>query len=412
MRISSTGFARIDLLHLTRLVRHMGTYLCLLPILEADYFSLGASYDEVLTPKASVLICMDPRSASHEKLRYTREWGVPVVSADWLWISVQAGQKKPFEPYIVQSPLPAGNGILGKQQDNYSKRERPRYVEKNGGSVRPETKDANVPPSRVEEKEAYPSGGKANTANKYIEPVDGDGFRKAKHNPSRKTNPSLPPKTLSPTKEQSKSLADAADGASASRPESSHSASSEAPSTLGIALSGFLKQARAAKGRSLAESEEKNNNSSRRRRLPLKGRANSTNEQALFSRASSIDTLNDDGTGSAIESVNTDGSHALTTNAITGNRPSLLSGGRLDFADESPLYRQFEDEDDAPAMTQLGYEDPDAVAARRELLQSAGRISNDNPTEKNQGVDEMKDLENGGWRTGRRTRRATKVMDD
>ena len=49
MRICSTGFARIDLLHLSKLVKLM-----------------GASYEEYLTQRASVLICNDPQTASRD----------------------------------------------------------------------------------------------------------------------------------------------------------------------------------------------------------------------------------------------------------------------------------------------------------------------------------------------------------
>ncbi|KAJ5355385.1 uncharacterized protein N7496_012597 [Penicillium cataractarum] len=60
MRICSTGFTRIDLLHLSKSVDLIGT-----------------TYDEYLTPKASILIYNDPRKASLKKLRCIAEWRVP-----------------------------------------------------------------------------------------------------------------------------------------------------------------------------------------------------------------------------------------------------------------------------------------------------------------------------------------------
>ena len=296
---------------------------------------------------------MDTRSASYEKLRYTCAWGVPAVSADWLYTSIQTGQKKPFGPYIIRGP--GYETSQHRQSDDY-----PRHAGKNNNKKKGNEQRATSQPEQK-------------VKSRQIEPVDGDGFLK-----TRKPNPT---KHLLATKEQQVLSADDAQG-----PESSQSFGRPQSASRGLALSGFLKQVTAKE----REPDENNSssNSGRRKRLPLKGRANSATDQAhLFSRASSIDTLNDD--GSAVESVNMD-AHSRPQSL------SLLSGGRLD------LPPPFEDEDDAPAMTQLGYEDPDAVAARREFLQSAGRISNDDGTNRTS-VDGVKGLENV-WGVGRRTR--------
>lgn len=68
-------------------------------------------------------------------------------------------------------------------------------------------------------------------------------------------------------------------------------------------------------------------------------------------------------------------------------------------------------------MTQLHYEDPDALAMREKFLSHAGKLadkanvpSSNRPQES--AIGEVKDLENAGWGTGRRTRNANKVLQD
>jgi BRCA1 C Terminus (BRCT) domain. len=162
MRICSTGFARIDLLHLSKLVELM-----------------GATYDEYLTPKASVLICNDPQSASHDKIRHTTEWGIPAVSADWFWISIQSGQKKPIEPYIVRRQTTQGNSSMSKP----ASKEQSRYHTEKGrdGSSRGSTGSSH--------KERIDKPVSARNSNTRIMPIIGDGF-------SKEDDPFEPPKTI------------------------------------------------------------------------------------------------------------------------------------------------------------------------------------------------------------------------
>ncbi|KAI9851527.1 MAG: hypothetical protein M1838_003481 [Thelocarpon superellum] len=83
MTICSTAFSGVDLLHLSKVVRLM-----------------GATYDEYLSPQASVLIS-NTATPHSEKLQHALDWHVPVVSAAWLWDSVGDGVIQPFDPYIL-----------------------------------------------------------------------------------------------------------------------------------------------------------------------------------------------------------------------------------------------------------------------------------------------------------------------
>lgn len=66
-------------------------------------------------------------------------------------------------------------------------------------------------------------------------------------------------------------------------------------------------------------------------------------------------------------------------------------------------------------MTQLNYEDPDAVAMREQLLNYAGKLGKQ-PAEKGSApsavVGEIRELEDLGWGTGRRTRNAGKAGEE
>lgn len=59
-------------------------------------------------------------------------------------------------------------------------------------------------------------------------------------------------------------------------------------------------------------------------------------------------------------------------------------------------------------MTQLNYEDPDAVAMREQFLSHVGKLK---PGTKRRAEDigEIKEMEDVGWGTGRRTRNAGKA---
>jgi DNA replication regulator DPB11 len=62
-------------------------------------------------------------------------------------------------------------------------------------------------------------------------------------------------------------------------------------------------------------------------------------------------------------------------------------------------------------MTQLDYEDADAVAMREKFLRHAGKIVEKPTATQSVVIGEVRDLEEGGWGTGRRTRNANKVID-
>ncbi|TQV91907.1 subunit of DNA polymerase II [Cordyceps javanica] len=61
---------------------------------------LGATFEEQFRRDSSLLVCRSIEAIRKDKLRYAVEWGVPVVSAEWLWQCIDTGYKIPPENYI------------------------------------------------------------------------------------------------------------------------------------------------------------------------------------------------------------------------------------------------------------------------------------------------------------------------
>ncbi|KAF2743589.1 hypothetical protein M011DRAFT_451157 [Sporormia fimetaria CBS 119925] len=95
LTINSTAFSGIELLHVAKVVA-----------------LLGATYDEYLTTKTSVLVS-NATTINPTKLKYVTEKGIPTVKATWLWDCLRTGDRLPFDDYLLypghslaQKPVP------------------------------------------------------------------------------------------------------------------------------------------------------------------------------------------------------------------------------------------------------------------------------------------------------------------
>ncbi|KAL7947045.1 BRCT domain-containing protein [Trichoderma barbatum] len=61
---------------------------------------LGGKYEESFRRSTNVLVCKTLTSMRREKLKCALDWGVPVVSADWLWECISSGSMVPMEDFI------------------------------------------------------------------------------------------------------------------------------------------------------------------------------------------------------------------------------------------------------------------------------------------------------------------------
>ena len=75
---------------------------------------LGARYDEEFRQTTSVLVCKSLESMRKEKLRAALKWGVPVVTADWLWECISTGYNVPLDDFIY----PEVKGRLRKKSES------------------------------------------------------------------------------------------------------------------------------------------------------------------------------------------------------------------------------------------------------------------------------------------------------
>ncbi|KAL3474143.1 BRCT domain-containing protein [Aspergillus californicus] len=377
MKICSTGFSRIDLLHLSKLVG-----------------LVGATYHEYLTPKATVLLCNQSTSINPEKLRHTNEWGVPAVTADWLWNSIRLEKKQPYGPYSMRrQSTPASKDLEVRAGSRTEQILRPKRTPEDNTALQ---QSINVPNKSKTPDPVSASAGKTTQA-----------ITESPQKPPINPNQILeqPRKSRSPTKPTPENI-NKSPSAKRKLSDEQHKPITSTKSALDQAVTGLLKQARVANPRATSDNALGEYDRTRSRRpKPLLGRAQSNSsarasEQKGFSRASSIDTLNEDGCGSAIESIHTD-----------SGIPSLGNGNSSRFEFEYPegSRERAEVEEETPPMTQLDYEDPDAVAMREKFLRYAGKFV-EKPANKQQLiVGEVRDLEQSGWGTGRRTRNAHKV---
>lgn len=61
---------------------------------------IGATYDEMLLPKTSILV-VPSNVANSEKISYAAKHKIPVVSDAWLYESLENARKMSFSDYVV-----------------------------------------------------------------------------------------------------------------------------------------------------------------------------------------------------------------------------------------------------------------------------------------------------------------------
>ncbi|KAJ4362354.1 protein kinase activating protein dpb11 [Neocucurbitaria cava] len=104
LTVNSTGFVGIELLHVTKLVTLMGTTMSALTSHESNVLT-GATYDEQLTKKTSVMIC-NSRSPNAQKLKFASDKHIPAVHSTWLWECLRTGRLEPFGDYQIKTLEP------------------------------------------------------------------------------------------------------------------------------------------------------------------------------------------------------------------------------------------------------------------------------------------------------------------
>ncbi|KAL8770898.1 MAG: hypothetical protein Q9209_003549 [Squamulea sp. 1 TL-2023] len=361
--VCSTGFEGVDLLHMSKAVKLM-----------------GATYDEDFTTKASVLVC-NQVIAGHEKLRHAYYWNIPTVTADWLWDCIKSGELQSFEPYLVQ-PYSARSTLGAQEQaaggaENVIKHD---AVVKKSDSLDQDTKDPVKTLPHPTTTKAKPQENEATSHNETTV------HRKDSSKSPTTSSPHKPflLKPTSPLKEISPNSSPPKPSTSPSKPIPIIKPLSSSNPSLSSAITSLLAHHQTA--RRIPSSASSNpvppqNPPPRppiRRKRQLFGRAPSNASNLSLSRASSVDTVNTDGVGTPVEMTTMN--QGTTTNSSSNHAPFTISkhASTRDNDDDIPFNplshytsdeerQQRESNEEQLQMTQLGYEDPDALAWREKV---------------------------------------------
>ena len=470
--VNSTGFERIELLHVAKLVKLM-----------------GGSYDEILKPSISVLVCNNG-SSNQDKPRHARAWNIPVVSAAWLWSGIRSGQLQPFQPYLVNNPRADETEPerLRKQRAQEQLRGKADEQEEDGTSKRTETfQDVQKPERTMHAKDLLNykrrkdldykqirhgvdfqedsslgriRGEKGHSSNKQSRDCSPNSMERpntiqptpeadsAETLPLQEISTNSPPKHLPspPAKNKKKPLFRAMDGPgslpgadqeddfgpahplSVSHPASNHL------TRHADSINGAVQELLTLKTNERKASNMESDRATKRKRLlgrALSNLSNSSKEGSSIkpSRASSVDSMNTDGVGSIIGgdtlqagrsgSSGYGGRGCLTGRATA--RDTTQKDSSRELGDPSLYQTEYTEEEPVPQMTQLGYAEHDEAIQMRQKLAEKRRARSRQGHETKpmlKGDKRIKDddaILGGGWGAGGRTRnkeRSPKVMAD
>ena len=386
LTICSTGFQGIDLPHMTKAVRLM-----------------GATYDEFLSPKASVLLCK-VIAPGNEKLPYAQIWGIPAVKPEWLWDCIRRGESIPFAPYLIQplrdpnrvsrnSDAPTPQDTCAKSRKPEKSQEKPDRVSTRPTKIAlpPKGKDTQLEkrtPSSSEQVHIFEPGPWSITAakpsgvdeNRLPELKSTNDITTTAHtNLDDESSHTLRP-TSGPLHEISPNHSQTKRSASPEKlPQPPASAeqmpSPQKPDSTSSSLRPAISSLLAHHQRVSASSSSEQPPRSYRRRRQLLGRApsNLSSHSINLSRASSVDTMNTDGLGTPLEPAHltksdnnqtNNGNHInRTTNTTNTNKAAAAAA---EFKTIWSAHQDDPDREEPPLqLTQLGYED-ETVKAWRE----------------------------------------------
>jgi DNA replication regulator DPB11 len=414
LTFNSTGFEGIDLLHLSKLVR-----------------LAGATYNEILQPSITVLVCNKTR-ANPEKQRHAGSWGIPVVSDTWFWACLQSGRLQSVGDYAMTA-FQRGEKDIAKvakekrsekhlqgmpQEQEDGRREvwldkpyKGQYKEPNTPTIDEDTskrrnnseqtqgrpgadflENPASPPTQQNEswattvrahRQDTESKQRSSAVSANPEPNHDEVFplQEISNNSPPKLPESLPTKKTKRPLFRSfdgsgtaSSIAMSYDAPAAPMPTSTGKTEYAPPQTDSIndAIHDLLNMTSKARGSAPPNSE----GATKKTRLLGRALSNMSNSSRQ-SRASSVDSMNTDGVGSIIgaepsQSGKPKGSIGRT-GSFTGRAKAKAMTKDVppnDLFDLSICRDEFADEDPTLPMTQLGYgEHEDAVKIREKLAE-------------------------------------------
>jgi DNA replication regulator DPB11 len=113
----------------------------------------GATYDEQLSAKTSVIVC-NTRDPNVQKLKFATDRRIPAVHAAWLWDCLRSSQLQPYGKYQL-------NTIALPHQQKSNSKSRPRAAAEIPAVAKPSIGDGALRPKKIDQvtkKSAKPSG--------------------------------------------------------------------------------------------------------------------------------------------------------------------------------------------------------------------------------------------------------------
>ena len=355
------------------------------------YTPKGAIYDEFLTPETSVLICNSSQVGS-EKLRHALEWNVPVVTAEWFWSCIRAGKRKPFDGYIIKSPVQTTNNIsiTENRRDAEEKDIRATSLRKKthgdgktllSGESQPHSKKSDMQKATTMALDSDVNSCITLNAAQSKDPVTQDIILSEDPGTYTLRSPHQP----TPLKESSIALQADLSPLHELSPNSSDKISSRLKSTnfeseiqkrasLSTEITSLLAHhQRDSTNPPPANISEPAKVGRRKRHLFGRAPSNLSARSVSLSRASSVDTMNTDGLGTPLETV--------FPKSKARNDESEKGRDRIRVEVEQRVLLGYDEEEEEEKKrmreesmqgTQLGYEDPDAELWRERLVSKMG----------------------------------------
>ncbi|OAP63097.1 hypothetical protein AYL99_02324 [Fonsecaea erecta] len=465
LTINATGFDGLEAMHISKIVT-----------------LLGGTYSQMFAAGVSILICK-AGNAKKDKLDLAQHLHIPAVTEEWLWSTIKNEHKANVESYLIrqarlgpaESERPAVKRSASKDYVEVSTIPLPRNPGDHKANLESEPAGTGTQNRHMPEKPVEKSGPRLDVQQQSAEETS----EQAKEGPSAPSSANgisgrsetkersydddnCPLRVMSPNGRNTRlvnkpPVIHTLDGISRTD-DSTSKENAPAPSRSGVRpeLHGKTADIEAINGaiRDILNEHSRKKSAGSNQSDPLKkknrlfGRAlsnlsnSSTASNVRCSRASSIDSINTDGMGSeivTIQSVGTQSGESASTAEkgtfnFTGRAKQTLAALKsapLEMDDpDMPRNVGFPTEQDAaPPMTQLGYEDPEEAILLREKLAASrkkgsgkGRPNNDveqapparrlKSADRKIRDDDLLTTVNAGWGAGRRTRHKPRSPPD
>ncbi|EXJ84495.1 hypothetical protein A1O3_05164 [Capronia epimyces CBS 606.96] len=440
LTVNATGFNALETLHISKMIA-----------------MLGGRYLEVFTSAVAVLVCKNGK-INEAKLDLAHHSGIPCVSEEWLWSTIKNGSKAQLERYLIQQDS------ANATSPNRKRRAPKEYVEVSTIPIRPESRDQrsrelsrasrngtksirNGPTPAVEVHEEVMDDVPQQAHEQSFDPSRaGDSPEDSGTEAGSCVQEALPLQELSNSSGriggalQAKKASILSLDGNCSMQESKCEETTDGAALGGAedvskvtnihAINGAIREIlehQTKKNPKMGSIKSSNGEPNQKGRLIGRALSNLSNSSVTSnirnSRASSVDSINTEGVGSDLVNTHTAHSTGETTSergnfSFTGRAKCTLTGSKVQCMgiDDFDLLRGDHHGDEAPPMTQLGYEDPEeAILLRQKLAESRRKRSkagNDedepNPVAARPKMErKLRDdvlITSAGWGAGRRTR--------